>query len=272
MKKLLDVMKENQLHALLLTDGYNIHYNSGYRGHEGYLLITEENAYILTDSRYTEQAEHEAPDYEIVDIKAEGYAKTVCRLLGEKKSIRLGFENRHISYQAYRNLTKELPASVELVELNASVNELRMVKDEAEIEKLARAEAIGDEAFSYICTILKPGMTERQVALALEVRMRELGASGLSFDTIAASGTNGSLPHAVPTDKALAEGEFLTMDFGCVYEGYCSDMTRTVCIGKKPSEEQRKVYDTVYKAQTEALFGEGSCYVLQIRPFGGTEV
>ncbi len=261
MKTIKNLLAEYNCDALLLTDGYNIHYNSGYAGHEGYMLVTKDKTRILTDSRYTEQAGIEAPDCEIVDIGLDGYAKTVKRLLEEStlktedKKLVIGFENKHISYEAYKKLADTIGDQAELIELGDSVNKLRMVKCAEEIEKLARAEAIGDEAFSHICTVLKPGMTEREVALALEVKMRQLGATGLSFDTIAASGEHSSLPHAVPTDKQLARGEFLTMDFGCVYEGYCSDMTRTVFTGSKDeiSDEQKKVYDTVLLAQTESL-------------------
>ncbi len=256
---LLQELKELNLDAVILTDGYNIHYLTGYKGHEGYLLVTKSGRWILTDSRYTEQAEREALGVTCVDIKLEGYAATVKRLFTESgllqdgKSHRFGFENKEISYERYKKLSDVLGESVELIELGDLVNALRMVKNEEETKKLAKAEAIGDIAFEHICKVLKLGMTEQEVALEIEVAMRKNGASGLSFDTIAASGINSSMPHAVPTDKVIKEGEFLTMDFGCVYEGYCSDMTRTVFIGKEPFKEQLEVYNTVFKAQTEAL-------------------
>ena len=130
----------------------------------------------------------------------------------------------------------------------------RRIKTPEELKLLRKAEAIGDKAFSDILNILKPGMTELEVAAELEYSMKKNGATGLSFDTIAASGINSSMPHAIPGTKKLENGDFLTMDFGCLYEGYCSDMTRTVVIGKA-SDEQKKIYNIVLKAQTEAVSG-----------------
>lgn len=285
MDRIYNLMKKFRMNALILTDGYNIHYLSGYSGHTGMALITLKHKRILTDSRYTEQVSLEAPDFECVDIKSDGYAKCINRLLVEEffpsinydadnnctpdavesscktcantvckgNTIRVGFENEEISYKQFKQFLDELDDKIGLMPLDDKINNLRRVKSEPEIEKIAMAEHIGDMAFAYVRDIIKPGMTEVEVALLLENYMRSHGASGLSFDTIAASGKNSSLPHAVPTDKIIEEGDFLTMDFGCVYQGYCSDMTRTVLIGKEPSEKQIHVYETVLKAQLAAL-------------------
>ena len=155
-------------------------------------------------------------------------------------------------------MAKELTGmQVEFVPLEDAVNVYREVKTEDEIAKLARAEQIGDEAFTEIVKFIhenwKDGLTEQRVALQLEYEMRLRGAEGTSFDTIAASGSNSSLPHAMPQPKLLTEGDFLTMDFGCMYQGYCSDMTRTIHIGEVVESEQKKVYDTVLQAQLAAL-------------------
>ena len=131
---------------------------------------------------------------------------------------------------------------------------LRQVKTREEQEILRQAEAIGDRAYAKVLPHLRPGISEKQVAAWLEFYMKEEGAEGFSFDTIAASGEHSAMPHAVPTDKVLAEGDFLTMDFGCLYRGYCSDMTRTVVIGQA-SDKQREIYETVLRAQETALQG-----------------
>lgn len=266
MSKLSDIMNKFDVQVLILTDGYNIHHLSGYRGHTGMILAYGETQIILTDSRYTEQVELEAPEFTCVDIGRDGYSVTIAHLLseiaGQAKTLRIGFENKEISYMQYRafvdTFAKELAeVQVELVPLEDAVNVYREVKTEDEIAKLARAEQIGDEAFTEIVTFIrenwKDGLTEQRVALQLEYEMRLRGAEGTSFDTIAASGKNSSLPHAMPQPKLLAEGDFLTMDFGCMYQGYCSDMTRTIHIGDVVEPEQQNVYDTVLRAQLAAL-------------------
>lgn len=251
MERLHRIMQDMDLEAVLLTDGYNIHYLSGYRGHTGCLLVFRDKQYILTDSRYTEQVGIEAPDFVCVDIGMDGYALTIKRLLPCR--LRLGFENNEISYCKFKAYSDTLGTGVEFVPLNGKIDRLREVKTQEEIARIATAEAIGDKAFSHILEYIRPGVSEMDVALELEYTMRKNGATGLSFDTIAASGPNSSLPHAVPTTRILEQGDFLTMDFGCIYDGYCSDMTRTVFIGEKPSEKQLLVYNTVLKAQLSAL-------------------
>ena len=265
-----DLLVEHDSQALILTDGYNIHHLTGYRGHTGMLLAYEDVCMILTDSRYTEQVEIEAPQVQCVDIAGRSYSKAISEILlsypkpgkVRRKRLRIGFENKHISYMQYQafvdTFAKEYPdIEVEFVPLENSVEKLRERKTEEEIEKLAQAEAIGDCAFTkildYIKENIKTGLTEQQIALQLEYEMRLLGAEGISFDTIAASGKNSSLPHAMPSARCLECGDFLTMDFGCKYQGYCSDMTRTIHIGSTVDAEMQKVYDTVLKAQLAAL-------------------
>lgn len=260
------LLMEQKLEAVILTDGYNIHHISGYRGHTGMLVAFSDAQYILTDSRYTEQVSLEATAFECMDIGQKGYAQTVSDLIkqkiGAKKRVRIGFEDKEISYIQYRKFVdtfaKTFPdVTVELVPLCDAVDAFRAVKTEDEIKKLAKAEQIGDEAFAEVLSFIqknwKDGLTEQRIALQLEYEMRLRGAEGTSFDTIAASGTNSSLPHAMPQTKCLEAGDFLTMDFGCRFEGYCSDMTRTIHIGNHVDAEQKKVYDTVLKAQLSAL-------------------
>ena len=267
-EQLVQVIDKKDLQVLILTDGYNIHHLSGYRGHTGMLVAFQGEQYILTDSRYTEQVETGSTGIYLCghwtgrifqDDRGDG-AEGICKR--GRSTLRIGFENKEISYMQYQafvdTFAKELTGmQVEFVPLEDAVNVYREVKTEDEIAKLARAEQIGDEAFTEIVKFIhenwKDGLTEQRVALQLEYEMRLRGAEGTSFDTIAASGSNSSLPHAMPQPKLLTEGDFLTMDFGCMYQGYCSDMTRTIHIGDTVEAEQQKVYDTVLQAQLAAL-------------------
>jgi Xaa-Pro aminopeptidase len=273
-EKIKNLMQDNAVDAVIISDRYNMNYLSGYMGDTGMLLFTPEDQYVLTDSRYTEVAGRQAKEFRCVDIGMDGYSKTINGLITntENKISTIGFEDESISYKQYmafykefNNIqegkeNKETDEIVELRPLGTTVNKLRRLKSKAEIEKIAAAEAIGDKAFAHIVEWLKPGMTEQEVALELEVTMKKAGATGLSFETIAASGENSSMPHAVPTDRKLRAGDFLTMDFGCLYEGYCSDMTRTVFISgssaenaKHPTEKQLEIYNTVLRAQLESM-------------------
>lgn len=255
------IIEKNNLDGILLTDGYNIHYLTGYKGHTGVALIMGEDRFIFTDSRYTEQAQLEALEFRTIDIGMDGYSKTIKKLLTEKQGstlieqsrLKLGFENKSISYSQYKAFVDNFGDMVEPVELNDQINKLRMIKTPEEIELISEAEAIGDKAFEHIINTMEVGMTEKQVALELEYAMKSMGADGLSFDTIVASGKNSSMPHAVPTEKVIADGDFVTLDFGCIYKGYCSDMTRTVYMGDEITEKQLEIYTVVLNAQKEAL-------------------
>lgn len=251
--KLSGIMHDKTVNAILVTDRYNMRYLAGYRG-EGVILYTESDRFVLTDSRYTEQVQRECEGYECVDIASLGYAGCIRDILERTYSggkIRVGFENYSISYMEYTKYSGAVSEAV-WVALDGALDSLREVKTEEEIEKLKAAESIGDGAFKHILGFIKEGITEKEVALELEYYMKHNGAEGLSFDTIAASGKNSSMPHAIPTDKKLERGDFLTMDFGCLYEGYCSDMTRTVAIGDA-TENMTYIYNTVLKAQTESM-------------------
>lgn len=256
MNVLNELLDRLALDAVVITDAYNMRYLAGYRG-EGMIIHTRMAQWVLTDSRYTEQVSRECSGCSCVDIGRKGYAACIKELIDDICAdvhhicVRVGFENYSISYRQYSEFAKEMDG-VTFVPVDGSLDAMREVKSDDEIEKLRMAESIGDSAFSHILEVLSPGMTEREVALELEYYMKRHGAEALSFDTIAASGVNSSMPHAIPTDKPLENGDFLTMDFGCVYEGYCSDMTRTVAIGRA-DDEMRRVYDTVLAAQTEAL-------------------
>lgn len=251
-KEINEILDRRSLDGILITDGYNMRYVSGFAGATGYLYVTRERNVILTDFRYTIQAELEAPDWEIIEVgSGREYASLINGLLKEDKIERLGFEGESTLYADYAKLREVLEVK-ELTGLGEELSDLRQIKTPEELEYSKRAEAIGDLAFSKILDIIKPGMTELEIAAHLEFFMKTNGAENLSFDTIVASGVNSSMCHAVPTDKKIENGDFVTMDFGCKYHGYCSDMTRTIVVGKA-SDKQKKIYQTVLDAQLKAL-------------------
>lgn len=265
------------LGAVLLDSPSNLYYYTGFTGGEAVFLMTadsgQDSGYIITDSRYYEQVEKECPELTLVRLEKTDYSTVVKELL-EKIGILGGAMNdgapsagaekesnekggvaieASMSLSRYLKLCKTCGDSLFQIEEDL-IQESRMVKDEEELLKIAKAEAIGDSAFDYILDVIKPGVTEAEIALELEFFMKRQGASKLSFDTIVASGPNSSMPHAQVTDRKLEKGDFVTMDFGCVYQGYCSDMTRTVALGT-PSDEMRKVYQIVLDANMRAMDG-----------------
>jgi len=246
------ILNDKGLDALIISDFYNMRYVSGYSGDAGYMYVSGKRQCIITDSRYTVRAKEEAPSFEIVEMNSKkGYKDILSGFLEDEEAVNVGFEDKAVSYLDYKMLSG-LKAGLNLVELGDALSNLRCIKTSKEIEYIAQAEHIGDIAFSKILDFIKPGMTELEVAAKLEYTMKCEGASGLSFDTIVASGINSSKPHAVPGEKVIEKGDFVTMDFGCIYKGYCSDMTRTIVVGQA-SEEQKKVYETVLSAQKAAL-------------------
>ncbi len=237
--------KTGQDCAVFIKGFANVFYYSGFTSEDAYLLMTPEERFIITDSRYFVQAGHEAPDFTLVDIR-KGWGEVFN--LVNKDTVK--FTDDAFSVREYNSVKNKvnkifLPAQGE-------IDFPRRNKDKTEIEIIAQAEAIGDGAFSYILPKLRVGMTELEVAVEIETFMRREGATKTSFDTICASGVRSCMPHGIATDKVIEKGDFLTMDFGCVYKGYCSDMTRTVVFGE-PSKKQCNVYDTVLRAQKEVL-------------------
>ncbi len=243
MEKLRIEMRKNELDALLITDQKNMHYYSGFYSGEGYLVIRHDKCFVVTDFRYLEFARENCTGCEICDISKNGVEMFV------RPDMRCGFEDGKISYSKYVSFGKVLK---NLVPAGDIADLPREVKCESEIECIRRAADIADKAFEHICSYIKAGMSEIEVACEIEYFMRKHGAEKTSFDTIVASGARGSLPHAIPTSNKLKSGELVVMDFGCVADGYSSDMTRTVGIGNIDSELM-DVYNTVLTAQLEAL-------------------
>ena len=250
--KLQKIMKETGTDALLITDPFNMRYISGFRGGEGILYLSAERNVLITDSRYTEAAEQES-DFEVLEESREHRRpELLLQCMKQDGAESIGYEDQSLRCCELDRFREELPEVRQWIPLRDRVDRLRRIKTPEEQELLARAEAISDAAFAELLKILRPGMTELEAAAELEYQMKKQGASGFSFDTIMASGKNSSMPHAIPSEKKLETGDFITMDFGCLYQGYCSDMTRTIVLGRA-SEKQKEIYNTVLRAQEAAL-------------------
>lgn len=250
-RKVQDILKKLELDAVLISNGNNMRYLSGFSGETGYIYISQSKHAILTDFRYTIQAELEADGYEVITIGNGGYEEAINDIIKAEEVRRLGFEAEDLLYSKYEDLKTAVTVE-EFVPIKDEITRLRRIKTTKELEYISKAEAIGDTVFTHMLDYIKPGMTELEVAARIEYLLKMNGGQRTSFPAIVASGVNSAMPHAVPTMKKLEQGDFLTMDFGCVYEGYCSDMTRTIVIGKA-SEKQKEIYNTVLEAQLAAL-------------------
>jgi Xaa-Pro aminopeptidase len=238
------------LEAMLVASGCNRRYLSGFTGTAGALLFTPRGQYLLTDFRYMTQAPAQAVDYQVVE-HAPDMMDTVKALLAEAGVTRLGFEERHVSYADWSSWSKAL-APVELVPAGDLPEKLRAKKDEEEIAVIREAARLADAAYAHILHFVRPGVTELDLAAELESFMRKNGASGPSFDTIVASGERSAMPHGVASGRKLQSGEFVTFDFGALYQGYCSDLTRTIVVGEA-TDRHREIYGIVLEAQEHAL-------------------
>ena len=244
-------MKEHGLECIAVKDPYTIRYLTGFTGDSGLLYADDRIAVLLTDGRYTEQARSELKYCRVLEYKPgndNSIWEAVAGLVGSHK--KFGFDGNIFSFEDAGALQKLLPETAEMVSVN--LRGLRMVKDERELESLWQAHKIADGAFEQLLKEIKSGMTEKELAARLEYYMRSLGSEGVSFDTIVASGHRSALPHGAPTDKAVEVGDFVTFDFGAVYNGYHSDTTRTVVMGMANSWH-REVYTVVQEAQYRGL-------------------
>ena len=243
-------LKDYGLDAMLITSAPGEFYAVGFHG-EGVALVTTKGNYYYTDSRYIEAAQRQITDCEVsLPPAGLGYPKTIQSLVEKLSLSKVGFEGQYMSVDTYERWKSVL--SAELIPAGKLIEELRVVKDAEEIELMEAAQRITDEAFTKICAFIQPGMSEIEIAARLQYEMLVAGAQRMSFDPIVASGPNGSMPHAIPGARKVQKGDFITMDFGCVVGGYCSDMTRTVALGE-PTEEMKTVYATVLEAQKAGI-------------------
>jgi Xaa-Pro aminopeptidase len=257
------LLHEQELDAILISQPENRRYLSGFTGSAGWLIISAERALLATDFRYFEQVGRQAPAFELAKIKRK-FSDLLPELLPAlgvggaalgvgrpaRRAGHLGFESQHMTVDQLYTLS-QAAEGVEFVPLKDTVETFRAVKDEDEIDALRRSVALTDAAFAHLLEVVRPGMTEREAAWEIEATMRTHGASRVAFDLIVAAGPNGALPHARPGDHAIQPGEPVVVDIGCVVDGYCSDMTRTFCLGQ-PSAKYLEVWEIVLQAQEAA--------------------
>jgi Xaa-Pro aminopeptidase len=235
--------------SFLSLDEKTVLYLTGFTMNDGALFVTRDDAVLFVDFRYIEAANEEAKNCRVVMPEKNFYA-SICDIMAERCLKTVGFEENKATVADYEKYGRLLRGA-ELIKCGGIIAKMAEIKSEYELDLIEAAESIGDAAFADVLPRITRDMTEIDVALELEFAMRKRGAQGLSFPTISVSGTASSRPHGEPRNVKLERG-FLTMDFGCVYKGYCSDMTRTVCLGE-PDAEMKKVYNTVLRAQTAAI-------------------
>ena len=241
-----------QLDALCITSQPGEYYAVGLKG-EGVVLVTRQGCHYFTDSRYIELAQNTVTNADVTMVTPHQDHLTLASLVLEHYGLkRVGIEEAYLTVERWQKMKIAFPADTELVPAGKLLTELRSAKTEEELAVMQKAQDITDQVFAEICEFLHAGVTESEVAAQLTYLQMKHGAEGNSFPPIVASGANGSMPHAIPTAKPIQKGEFVTMDFGCIYQGYCSDMTRTVAIGQ-PSDEMRRVYDAVLEAQLAGI-------------------
>ena len=251
--KIAEKLSAYELDGMLLTCEANRFYASGFHstGTDGVALVTREGNFYFTDSRYIEAAHNKVQDAEIaMTDAAHPYVDLINAAMEKTHVQKLGFEDAYMTVADYRHYSEKLHC--QMVPATELLISLRQSKDEEEIQRMIAAQRIAEAALDQIVKEIRPGVTEKEIAARLQYLMLAGGAENMSFDPIVASGPNGSMPHAVPTDRKIQDGDFVTMDFGVLYQGYCSDMTRTVALGHA-TEEMRKVYDTVLRAQLAGI-------------------
>jgi len=249
-------MANRELDAVLISQPENRYYLSGFDGSAGYLLVTSELATLATDFRYTEQAGRQAPDYDVFQISG-GMSSWLPEMAAGLAAGKLGFEAGHISFATHRQLAEILGEGrpdLTLTPQEGLVESLRAVKEPSEVDLISRAVKMADSAYDRVADNIRPGISEKGIAWELERLMRESGSQAVPFDIIVASGPNAALPHHKPSDRAVEAGEPIIIDMGARVDGYCSDLSRTLCLGT-PDDTFRRVYDTVLEAQLAAIDG-----------------
>ena len=262
-ERLLDMLRPGPQSAVAIHDPSNMFYlTEGYSG-EGLVYISANRRVIVTDFRYTEQAQRQAPDFEVeMTDKGRKADQVLAELVHGDRVTELRVETNYLSVDSFEALRTAVGEEVSFVPLAEAPQKLRQIKTPTEVLVIRKACDITSEAFSAILPKIREGMTEKELQIELDFTMFRLGAEELAFSTIVASGENGSLPHAIPGSRVIRSGDMITMDFGAKVGHYCADMTRTVALGK-PSDEMRTIYETVLRAQTmceDALAAGKTCF------------
>jgi len=248
--KLEKICMEKDVEAILISNYYNIRYFTGFTGSNGFALITKKGGkYFFTDFRYFEQADNEVIKNGFRVIKAkDGIIDEISKYIKEENIQKMGIEDEEISLKEYKNFEKKF-SDVKMIALADSLLRCRMIKSEDEIANIKRAVEIADNSFRELITKIRPGVSERDLANKLEYLMKKNGATDRSFDTIVASGARAAMPHGIASDKTIESDKFLLFDFGAYYNGYVSDMTRTLFFGKKIDKKHEEIYNIVKEAQ-----------------------
>ena len=242
---------QGEVDGLLLTSRFSRHYAAMYDIAEGVAIVTKAGCRYFTDSRYIEAAENGIQGFEVLMTDADhSYFQRINDAIRDFGVTTLGYEESCLTVAEFLSYEKKLEAK--LTPMNDAISKFRAVKEPWELDRMRKAQAITDAAFEEVLPRIKVGMTEKELCAELIYCLLKNGGEGLSFEPIVVSGPNTSLPHGVPGDRKLQEGDFITMDFGVIYQGYCSDMTRTVALGYA-TEEMKQVYDTVLKAQLAGI-------------------
>ena len=240
-----------EVDGLLLTSRYSRHYGAEFDIAEGVAIVTAKGCRYFTDSRYIESAQNGIQGFEVMEVNRDNsYNKLLNDAIVDFGVSRLGYEESYLTVAEFSNYEKNLKA--ELLPFNAKINGFRSVKEAWELDRMRKAQEITDKAFSEVLGRIKVGMSELELQAELIYCLYKNGGQGLAFDPIVVSGPNTSLPHGVAGERKIQEGDFVTMDFGALYQGYCADMTRTVAVGYA-TEEMKKVYDTVLQAQLAGI-------------------
>lgn len=250
-KRCIEIANSQGAEAVLVTSVHNKFYLTGFTGTTATVLVTPNNSYVLVDFRYIDQAKGQCENSVVLlcDDYNDSTVNLINRIIEEEKISVVGFEKDQLSVAEYEAYAKSINSKL----LGLNMNELRLYKLPEEIEIIQKAADIADEAIAYIMDVIQPKMTESQIDLLLYNKIRELGAKSFSFNTIVASGWRGAMPHGVASDKVIEENDFVTIDFGAVYQGYCSDLTRTFAMSKQVDKKLIEIYEVVLKAQTSAL-------------------
>lgn len=239
----------DEVQGLFLTSRYSRMYAAEFDIAEGYAIVSKNGARYFTDSRYIESAQNNIQGFEVLDFKR-SLLDELNSTIAEFGITTMGFEDAYLTVAELNQFAERLQCK--LVPMQKEINAFRASKEPWELERMKKAQEITDRAFNEVCTRIREGMTEKELAAELIYCLYKNGGEGLSFDPIVVSGPNTSMPHGVPGDRRLQKGDFITMDFGVLYQGYCSDMTRTVALGYA-TEEMKKVYQTVLDAQLAGI-------------------
>ena len=245
------ILKDENLDALLITSLPHVRYLSGYTGSNGIILISPNHSDFLTDFRYQQQVKEQVKFSQVTIVSRDLFSGLSDIPLLKSKRIKMGFESEHVNFKVFQRLQDLLPDCL-LVPVDRIVDALTIKKDSEEIENIKKAAEITDLVFSEVLDIIQPGLVELDLAAEIEYRMKGFGSSSPYYETIIASGRRAALPHGIASNKKIQKGDFVTMDFGAVVDGYTADLTRTVMVGKA-NAKQKEVYSLVLKAQQRAV-------------------